>query len=181
MAKSKLEKALGLASSSYIGVSVAANFPDNDNRSSLKIYIGGKWGVCDLCACLCVYISICEWESARTFGPGHVPASFRRPVIVGEQLGKPPPRDKVCLQDDNASNFQYAVHYLYLSDHRHARKSCTKGCRSVYIVAYSYLVRPISADKTCSPSPSCSSENENQTTTALYLCHGDAPISDIII
>jgi len=58
VAKSKLEKALGLASSSYIGVSVATNFPDNDNRSSLKIYIGGKWGVCDLCACVCVYISI---------------------------------------------------------------------------------------------------------------------------
>jgi len=123
--------------------------------------------VCVICVRVCVYISICEWESARTFGPCHVPASFRRSLIVGEQLGKPPPRDKVCLQDDNASNFQYAI-YLYLSDHRHTRKSCTKGCRSVYIVAYSYLVRPISVDKTCGPSSR--SRPKTKIRRPLWLC-----------
>jgi len=56
VAKSKLEKALGLAWSSYIGVTVAANFPDNDNRSSLKIYIAGKRAMCDLCVCVYKYL-----------------------------------------------------------------------------------------------------------------------------
>lgn len=61
MAKSKLEKALGLAWSSCIGVTVAANFPDNDNRSSLKIYIAGKRAMCDLCLCVCVRLCVYKY------------------------------------------------------------------------------------------------------------------------
>jgi len=136
----------------YIGVSVAANFPDNDNRSSLKIYIGRKWGVCDLCVCVCVYkylwmgISVNFWSRPRPvlFPP------FPR-LLANNSESRLHVTKCVCRTTTRLTSNTYNI-YLYLSDHRHTRKSWYKGIPVyIYSQVYSYLVRPIFVDKSCSP------------------------------
>lgn len=72
----------------YRRVGRLSNFLDNDNRSSLKIYIGGKRRVF-------VHSNPYELLAPARYLSHPLPTW----QLFGEQLGNPALRDKVCLRD----------------------------------------------------------------------------------